>query len=164
MTARSTTRPSALRVPTIPAGGVPEGMAVTPDGAHAYVTNANGSTVSVIATASNTVVATIPVGNSPVAAAFGSPRTPLGQINGLIATVQALINAGTLNGEQGNALMGPLQRAESFLNPGGTKQAINQLQGLIRDLNGLISGGVLKHAQGQPLIDSANAIITSLGD
>jgi YVTN family beta-propeller protein len=50
----------------VPVEGVPEAVAVTPDGKHAYVANAasidvNG-TVSVIDTATNTVVATIPAG------------------------------------------------------------------------------------------------------
>jgi YVTN family beta-propeller protein len=51
-------------VATIPVGrDDPNGIAVTPDGAHAYVTNVIDSTVSVIATASNTVVGSpIPVG------------------------------------------------------------------------------------------------------
>jgi YVTN family beta-propeller protein len=38
---------------------------VTPDGGTVYVANSNDSTVSVIATASNTVTATIPVGAGP---------------------------------------------------------------------------------------------------
>ena len=41
----------------------------------AYVTNANDNTVSVIATASNTVVATVPVGNQPVGVAI-TPALP----------------------------------------------------------------------------------------
>jgi len=48
-------------VATIPVGKLPNGVAVTPDGTHAYVTNTIDSTVSVIDTPSNTVVATIPV-------------------------------------------------------------------------------------------------------
>ena len=44
-------------------------MAVTPDGTRAYVTNSGGDTVSVIDTATNTVTATIPVGDSPVGVA-----------------------------------------------------------------------------------------------
>jgi YVTN family beta-propeller protein len=44
----------------VPAGSFPFGIAITPDGAHAYVTSVFGS-VSVIATASNTVTA-VPVG------------------------------------------------------------------------------------------------------
>jgi YVTN family beta-propeller protein len=37
-------------------------VAITPDGAFAYVASFNSGTVSVIETASNTVVATFPVG------------------------------------------------------------------------------------------------------
>jgi YVTN family beta-propeller protein len=54
-------------VATIPVGGIPSGVATTPDGTRAYVTNSGefDNTVSVIGTASNTVVATIPVGQGP---------------------------------------------------------------------------------------------------
>ena len=46
----------------ITVGNFPYGVAVTPDGTQAYVTNGVSNTVSVIATASNTVVATGPHG------------------------------------------------------------------------------------------------------
>ena len=49
-------------------------VAVTPDGKHAYVTNGS-VTVSVIDTATNTVVATVPVGSFP----FGVAVTPDGK-------------------------------------------------------------------------------------
>jgi YVTN family beta-propeller protein len=42
---------------------------VTPDGARVYVANFNGKTVSVIATAGNSVTATVPVGTFPVGVA-----------------------------------------------------------------------------------------------
>jgi YVTN family beta-propeller protein len=50
---------------TIPVGGFPLGVAVSPDGSTVYVTNSEDGTVSVIAAASNTVTATIPVGGGP---------------------------------------------------------------------------------------------------
>jgi YVTN family beta-propeller protein len=59
-------------VATVPVGVQPEGVAVTPDGKHAYVTNFTGlaiGTVSVIDTATNTVVATVPVGYGPTGVA-----------------------------------------------------------------------------------------------
>jgi YVTN family beta-propeller protein len=63
-------------VATIPVGGSPEGVAVTPDAKHVYVANFFPSnTVSVIDTATNTVGATIPVGVVP----FGVAITPDGK-------------------------------------------------------------------------------------
>jgi YVTN family beta-propeller protein len=52
-----------------------EGVAITPDGKYAYVSNSGnfanpGNTVSVIATASNTVVATVRVGTTPTGIAI----------------------------------------------------------------------------------------------
>jgi YVTN family beta-propeller protein len=49
-------------VATIPVGAQPSGVAVTPDGKYAFVANFFSHTVSVIATATNTVVKTVPVG------------------------------------------------------------------------------------------------------
>ncbi len=50
-------------------GAIPIGVAVTPDGKHAYVANDNSANVSVIDTTSNTVVMgtgfPIPVGTNP---------------------------------------------------------------------------------------------------
>ena len=65
-------------VATVRVGNQAIGVTVTPDGKHAYITNLNlfgrgavssSGTVSVIDTASNTVVATVPVGPFPVAVA-----------------------------------------------------------------------------------------------
>ena len=52
-------------VATVPVGSGPLDVAVTPDGKHAYVTNAGSTNVSVIATATNTVGTPIPVGSGP---------------------------------------------------------------------------------------------------
>jgi YVTN family beta-propeller protein len=53
-------------VATIPVGNSPSGVAVAPDGKHAYVANYFGNSVSVIDTATNMVVGTaIPVGTFP---------------------------------------------------------------------------------------------------
>jgi YVTN family beta-propeller protein len=53
-------------IDTIPVGNGPLGIAITPDGTRAYVTNFFfGNTVSVIDTLTNTVIDTIPVGNFP---------------------------------------------------------------------------------------------------
>jgi YVTN family beta-propeller protein len=46
-------------------GSTPQALAVSPNGAYVYTANTGGGTVSVIATSTNTVIATIPVGSSP---------------------------------------------------------------------------------------------------
>jgi len=46
-------------------GDIPTGVAVNPTGTRLYVTNQGSNTVSVIDTSSNTISATVPVGNSP---------------------------------------------------------------------------------------------------
>ncbi|MDI9915675.1 YncE family protein, partial [Rhodococcus sp. IEGM 1379] len=56
---------------TIAVGASPTGIAITPDGARAYVTNYYGNSVSVIETATNTVdTNTITVGANPVGVAI----------------------------------------------------------------------------------------------
>ncbi len=59
---------SNTAVATITVGSTPFGVAITPDGKHAYVANQSSKTpgtVSVIDTDSNMVVATVPVGGFP---------------------------------------------------------------------------------------------------
>jgi YVTN family beta-propeller protein len=55
---------------TIPLEAIPWGVAVSPDGSTAYVTNFDAGTVAVIAVASGTVTSTIPAGPNPNAVAF----------------------------------------------------------------------------------------------
>jgi YVTN family beta-propeller protein len=57
---------------SIPVGVAPAGLAVTPDGEFVYVANNGSNSVSVIATATNTVVATIPVGVTPLSIAIAN--------------------------------------------------------------------------------------------
>src|SRR6266436_6956101 len=61
-------------VATIPVGQYPAGVAITTNGAFAYVANFNSNSVSVIDTATNTVTATVPVGTGP----WGIAITPNG--------------------------------------------------------------------------------------
>jgi YVTN family beta-propeller protein len=68
-------------VATVPVGGSPPGVAVTPDGNHVYVTTEKlgeftPGAVSVIDTATNTVVAKVPVGATPIG--VGIIPTPVG--------------------------------------------------------------------------------------
>src|SRR5215217_2673098 len=52
-------------VATVPVGGFPRGLAVTPNGAFVYVANLNDNSVSVISAATSTVTATVPAGAGP---------------------------------------------------------------------------------------------------
>src|SRR5262249_33737345 len=70
----------------------PIGVAITPDGTHAYVTNFTG-TVSVIATATNTVVATVPVGNNPSGVAITPDGTHAYVANSFSGTVSVIDTA-----------------------------------------------------------------------
>jgi len=61
----SATTPSTTAVTSIPVGGHPYGVAVSPDGSSVWVTNNGGTTVSRINTATNLVTDTITVGSDP---------------------------------------------------------------------------------------------------
>jgi YVTN family beta-propeller protein len=83
---------------TITVGSGPFGVAVTPDGTHAYVANTGtfsvtGTTVSVIDTATNTVGATIPVGNTPKGVAITPDGTLAYVANGTSDNVSVIRTA-----------------------------------------------------------------------
>jgi YVTN family beta-propeller protein len=65
-------------------GVSPQGLAVTPDGTAVYVANSgdNPGDVSVINSATNTVVATVPVGNQPYAVSVTQDGTSVDVANG----------------------------------------------------------------------------------
>jgi YVTN family beta-propeller protein len=140
----------------------PGDVAITPDGAFVYVTNFFGDTVSVIDTITNTVTATIPVGDGPIAIAFGT-RIQTDPIGSLTAQVQALVAGGSLTADQGAGLLDKLQQVQSKIDNGQTAAACNQLGSFINQVNALINSGSLAGSQGQALIDAANAIRSSLG-
>jgi YVTN family beta-propeller protein len=51
-------------------GFIPVHVSFSPDGVHAYVTDAGSNSVLVIDTSTNTVSTTVPVGVHPINAAF----------------------------------------------------------------------------------------------
>jgi YVTN family beta-propeller protein len=61
---------------TIPVGTSPSGISVSPDGSKVYVANSASNDVSVIATATDTVIATLAVGRHPVALGLFIQRAP----------------------------------------------------------------------------------------
>ncbi|MFM2352664.1 MAG: hypothetical protein RLZZ608_70 [Actinomycetota bacterium] len=80
-------------ITTIPVGDFPGSVAITPDGANAYVVNGSSNTVSVISTATNTVTATIPVGDSPSGIAITPDGTTAYIPNAFSNTVSVVTTA-----------------------------------------------------------------------
>ena len=81
--------------PDMPVDGGPIGVAITPDGAFAYVTNLSLGRVSVIETASNTVVATVVVGVEPRGVAItpdGAFAYVMNQDSGTVAVIATASN------------------------------------------------------------------------
>lgn len=74
----------------IPVGDWPIDLAVSPSGARAYAVNLASATVSVIDTASNTVIATIPVGERPMGAAVSPDGTRVYVSNSTPHTVSVI--------------------------------------------------------------------------
>jgi YVTN family beta-propeller protein/autotransporter-associated beta strand protein len=60
---------------TINGLNIPEGVAVSPDGSRLYVANAGANSISVINTATNAVIATVPAGNTPANVAVSPDGT-----------------------------------------------------------------------------------------
>ena len=87
-------------VATVPAEVEPAGVAVTPDGKHAYLANQGtlsvpGTTVLVIDMTTNTVVATVGVGNFPSGVAITPDGTHVYVVNGFSNNVSVIDTATT---------------------------------------------------------------------
>ncbi len=79
---------------TITVGSDPWGVAFSPNGAYAYVTNYYSGTVSVINTATNTVTNTITVGSSPVGVAI-APTGAYAYVTNYNSGTVSVINTAT---------------------------------------------------------------------
>jgi YVTN family beta-propeller protein len=78
----------------IPVGSAPIGVAVTPDGTKVYVTNFGSANVSVIKTATKTVVKTVPVGGNPIAVVITPDGTKVYVANSAGNTVSVIHRPG----------------------------------------------------------------------
>ncbi len=73
-----TTDESPKQVATIPVGALPHGIWTSDDGSRIYVGLENGDAVDVIDTATNKVIARVPVGQAPQALVYVSKAVPSG--------------------------------------------------------------------------------------
>jgi YVTN family beta-propeller protein len=111
-------------VTTITVGTSPTGIAVTPDAAFVYVACQGVNAVSVIAAATNTVVATIPVGTTPVAIAI-SPNGAQAYVVNRGSTTVSVIDT-TSRTVVGTITVGSRPVAVAF-SPDGTRAYVPNL-------------------------------------
>ena len=76
--------------------------------------------------------------------------------------IEDLIEAGTLNSGQGNALTSKLENAVASLEKGKTNAAINKLQAFVNQVETQINAGLLTAEEGGLLIELATEIINDL--
>ncbi|MEX0993183.1 MAG: PKD domain-containing protein [Solirubrobacterales bacterium] len=104
---------------SIVVGLEPVSIALTPDGARAYVANATGDSVSVIDASSQTVVATVPVGNNPDTVAI-SPTASRGYVSNFDSGTVSVIDTSS-NAVVGSPIVVPAQPAGMALTPDGSR-------------------------------------------
>jgi YVTN family beta-propeller protein len=140
---------------TVTVGNAPAGIAVTPDGAHVYVTNLFDNTVSVIDTASNTVTTTVTVGQGPFAIAIGpSSQQRIEQL------VLQIGGAGIQSG-LAQSLASKLDAALDSLARGDTGSAVNQLRAFEHEVSAQ-SGKKIPGALASAWIALVEGIIANL--
>ena len=81
------------------------------------------------------------------------------EVNELIEAVQKLIDNGTLNGGQGNALLSKLENVLEKLAKGNTNAAANQLGAFINQVEDFVNEGILTAEQGDALIKPASILV-----
>lgn len=125
--------------------------------------NASGFTSTLTVTTANAPAGVYPltlVGTDGRALVGGSRSsgltltilTPAQALPGVIATVNGLQAAGTLNGGQANSFIVKLTHAIDKLNGGQPNTACNQLQAFVNEVNAYVSAGTLTPAQAATLL------------
>jgi YVTN family beta-propeller protein len=117
------TSTNKVLAPAIVVGNGPSGIAVGPDGRLAYVANQFGSSVSVIDTTSNTVVATIQAGVQPTAVGLtpdGSRVYVADSVFGAVWVIDAATNTTV-----GNPIFVGGNPQDLVMNPDGSKMYVS---------------------------------------
>jgi pullulanase-type alpha-1,6-glucosidase len=95
-------------------------------------------------------------------AVFVARRAAEDQIDLLIDDVEDLVDAGVLNGGQGNALISKLENAIAKIDRGQVKAAVNLLNAFINQVMSYQDDGILTAEQASALIATAEDIIHTL--
>ena len=108
-------------------GNGPNGVAFTPDGSRAYVTNGNSNSVSIIDVGLQAVVGTIPVGNTPTGVVFNASgsRAYVANFNGNDVSV---IDVGT-SSEIGSRIPVGTGASDLVLTPNGARLYVTGFYG-----------------------------------
>jgi len=96
------------------------------------------------------------------AAVFWAERPASEQVDLLIADVEALIAAGSVNGGQGNALLVKLEGALAKLAAGMPGVAANKIEAFRNQVEAFVAGGVLTAEEAQPLLDAIAVLLAQL--
>jgi YVTN family beta-propeller protein len=150
---------------TVPVCCGPRGVAITPDGAFAYVASSGSHNVSVIQTSDNTVVATVTVGVEPISiaiAATGAPCTPTDLADAIAALGPD--GDGSLNKGQTDALLRKVAQAVRLTDRGKLAEAETVLEDLRQQIADLEAEGVLTSEQAADLAGCTDDVIAGLGD
>ena len=109
-----------------------------------------------------TVFNPAPGGGTSNIQTFTVNPTPRYQVELLISQVERLVRDGVFTQGAGNSLTAKLKEAKKQLDSDRTDPAINMLGAFINEISAMIKAGRLSPQLGQPLIDSANIVITQL--
>ena len=146
-------------VASVPLTSLPRDVAITPDGAFAFVTGQFGANeVTVIATATNAVITTIPVGMCPEGIAMTPTLSSATQVMNLILLVESLDFPHGLE----TSLTSKLEAAVAAINRGKTPRACSRLQAFVHHV-GAQAGKKLTVDEATQLIGEANQVSAVLG-
>ena len=101
-------------------------------------------------------------GNGTLVTFGWSIVTPAQASENLADDVGVLVDAGSLNGGQDNALVSKLDGVIKQLAKGKSKAAVNQLQAMFNQVASFIGNGVLTPAEGAALTAAITAIIAAI--
>lgn len=154
--------PSAVTA-TIPVGDGPNGVALTPDGVRLLVANELSNDVSVIATSTNSVVATIPTAARPSRIAVGVVRVdPADVAADLEEAVDHLVETGAIGSAEANGLRNKLREAAHQMELGNASAARALIAAFISQIEASVRAGVISAAAAGPLLAAARTLLADI--